>query len=146
MNTGDTYTRIKLNIPAELSYLPILGTCIKTMLGEVVGLQERDQVIYNVELAAYEACTNIVEHAYRNSSGYIEATVTLTEAPACIVVDLFDTGSSFNLEEIPEPNLDEPQVRGYGLFLVRELMDEVTYQKNAGRNHWRLVKELVIDK
>ena len=116
------------------------------MLGDVAGLQQRDQVIYNVELAAYEACTNIVEHAYRKSSGYIEAAVALTEAPACIVVDLFDTGSSFNIQEIPEPNLEEPQVRGYGLFLVRELMDEVTYKKEAGRNHWRLVKELVIDK
>jgi serine/threonine-protein kinase RsbW len=118
---------------------------MKTMLGDVDGLQQREVVTYNVELAVYETCTNIVEHAYSDSSGRIEATVTLTSAPDRIVVDLLDTGTSFDIREVPDPTLNEPQVHGYGLFLVRELMDEIIYLSDAGGNHWRLVKELIFD-
>ncbi len=134
---------IVIDLPAKHVYLPILGNCIKTMLTNVPRLQQRDVVTYNAELAVYEACTNIVEHAYGNTSGRIEATVTLTSGPIRLIVDLVDSGAGFDLTAVPEPNLDEPQIHGYGLFLVRELMDEVIYRSEAGRNHWRLVKNLV---
>lgn len=146
LNSADNSIYIRLDIPADLIYLPLVGSCVKTMLNSVSGLQQLDVVTYNVELAVYETCTNIVQHAYGDTSGRIEAELTLTTAPARIVVDLFDTGSSFDISEVPDLPLDEPQVRGYGLFLVREIMDEVTYLHDVGRNHWRLVKDLVLDK
>lgn len=124
--------------------MPILGTCIKTILGEVAELQQRDAVNYNVELAVYEACTNIVEHAYGKAGGRIEVTVTLDTSPNRLIVDLVDFGVGFDLSAIPDPDLDVPKVHGYGLFLVRELMDEVIYQNEAGRNHWRLTKNLTV--
>jgi anti-sigma regulatory factor (Ser/Thr protein kinase) len=31
-------------------------------------------------------------------------------------------------------------VHGYGLFLMRSLLDEVRYEPQAGNNRWRLVK------
>jgi len=133
---------IKIDLPAEHVYLPILGSCIKTLLGDVSGLQQRHMVAYSTELAVYEACTNIVEHAYSNASGRIEVTITLISTPTCLVIDLVDYGAGFDISAVPMPDLDEPQVHGYGLFLVRELMDEVVYQPEAGRNLWRLVKSL----
>jgi serine/threonine-protein kinase RsbW len=113
-------------------------------LGDVAGLQQRDMVTYNVELAVYEACTNIVEHAYGKAGGRIEVTVTLASLPNRLIVDLVDFGVGFDLAAIPDPDLDVPKVHGYGLFLVRELMDEVIYHPEAGQNHWRLIKDLVV--
>ena len=42
----------------------------------------------------------------------------------------------------PPPGFDEPQVHGYGLFLMRELTDGVQYERVEGRNHWQLMKNL----
>ena len=62
--------------------------------------------------------------------------------PRRLVIDLRDNGSSFDFAEAPKPNLNEAQIHGYGLFLVKELMDEVTYEPGPTENHWRLIKHL----
>ena len=41
------------------------------------------------------------------------------------------------------PDLDTGQVHGYGLFLVRSLIDDVTYAHSGGENRWELVKRLI---
>ena len=57
-----------------------------------------------------------------------------------VCVDIYDNGTLFNLKEVNLPSLDKPQVRGYGLFIVQNLMDKVIYEETHDRNHWRLVK------
>jgi anti-sigma regulatory factor (Ser/Thr protein kinase) len=58
------------------------------------------------------------------------------------LIELFDNGRSFEYASIPMPSPDEPQVRGYGLFLIQALMDEVEYCPKDDGNTWRLVKNL----
>jgi anti-sigma regulatory factor (Ser/Thr protein kinase) len=59
------------------------------------------------------------------------------------VVETQDSGISlFDPDEIPPPGLDVAQTHGYGLFLIRALVDDVSCQLKKGHNRWRLVKEL----
>ena len=95
-------------------------------------------------LSVHEICTNIIEHAYDNKGGRIEIAIYLDEQSGVLTIDLFDKGHSFDLEAVPQPDLDDVPIRGYGLFLVRELMDTVTYSSASEKNHWRLVKRLFI--
>ena len=97
---------------------------------------------YNIELAVQEIAVNIVKHSYAHSSGEILMMVTLSEVPFHLTVVLEDNGISFNPENVPEPRLGELQEHGFGLFLVRQLMDKVEYHSENGRNRWRLVKML----
>jgi anti-sigma regulatory factor (Ser/Thr protein kinase) len=54
-----------------------------------------------------------------------------------------DWDESFNLEEVPKPNLDEPSVGGLGIWLLSEIMDEVTYQTGPdGKNTLTLIKRV----
>ena len=46
---------------------------------------------------------------------------------------------------VPAPQLGELQEHGFGLFLVRELMDEVAYQADATGNRWKLVKRFPVE-
>jgi serine/threonine-protein kinase RsbW len=131
---------IRVSIPANLNYLPILGPCLEAILKEMPPPSEDKNLPYALELAVHETCTNIVQHAYRNSSGRIELELSLAQHPQRLVIDLYDTGRAFNLAEVSQPNLDIPQEHGYGLFLVRQLMDDVSYQPENGKNHWRLIK------
>jgi serine/threonine-protein kinase RsbW len=59
-----------------------------------------------------------------------------------LTVEIRDTGKPFDLDAVETPGLNEPQIHGYGLFLIQQLMDEVVYIPKPGDNRWRLVKHL----
>jgi len=133
---------VRISIPASLNYLTILGPCLEAILQETIPPGKEETLSYSLELAIYETCTNIVQHAYSDSSGRIEVELSLENYPQRLIIDLYDTGHSFNMTEVPRPNLEIPQEHGYGLFLVHQLMDDVIYHPENGKNHWRLVKNL----
>lgn len=133
---------VRLELPATGHYLNILAVCIGEMLSRVDGMSDPQQTIYNIQLAVHEGCTNIVDHAYTDNGGRIAVNLMLDWTPPQIIVELHDNGRSFDPDTIPEPNFDEPQVRGYGLFLMRQIMDEVAYDPQPGHNCWRMVKYL----
>lgn len=134
---------IRLDLPATHKYLNVLEACLTGMLARIPALDEPSVLTYGVKLAVHEICTNIVDYAYAGQSvGRINITLTMTPESRRLVVELHDTGLPFDAAAVPEPNLEEGQVHGYGLFLVRQLMDEVTYDPQPDGNRWRLVKNL----
>lgn len=137
---------IRLDLPARYAYLHILSDCIAEMLSQVEDINDRDLLTYNIQLAAHEACTNIVNHAYGGDcEGRITIVLALMPRPPRLVIELRDTGKPFDIGSVPEPNLEEAQVHGYGLFLIRNLMDSVTYTPRSGDNYWCLVKHLFLE-
>jgi len=135
-------TVFRLDMPATFKHLNVVSGLLTAVLEQVNGLEDREAMTYNVILAVHEICTNIVEHAYGNAGGRIKLVVSIEEESGRLVVELSDTGRSFNMAATPEPDLDNAPIRGYGLFIVHELMDEVTYKPGRGLNEWRLVKTL----
>jgi serine/threonine-protein kinase RsbW len=88
-----------------------------------------------VEMATDEACSNIIEHAYQGlSAGEIECVCEYDEQTFTII--LRDHGQPFDMSSIPMPDLtnalENRKVGGLGVFLIRELMDEVRYE-NKGK-------------
>lgn len=139
MSQPDT---IKLDVPATHKYLNVVGACITAILERIEGIAEMGTLAYSVELAVHETCTNIVEHAYAGVNGRIQMAISLHEAPKRLVIELQDSGRSFDPTQVPEPNLEESQVNGYGLFLMHQLMDHVDYYPQSGQNRWCLIKNL----
>ncbi|MCB9135448.1 MAG: ATP-binding protein [Anaerolineales bacterium] len=132
---------IQISFPATLNYLSLIGPCLRALVKEASSVEE-ETLSYSLELAVYEICTNIVQHAYRDDSGRIDLALSLEEQPQRVIIDLCDTGQSFTLANVPQPNLEVPQEHGYGLFLVHQLMDTVAYQAKEGKNRWHLEKNL----
>lgn len=130
---------ILLKIPAQQKYLETVSACLQAVLERVESIEAEQ--IFAVKLAVHEACANIIEHAYRFSEGRITVHISLYQQPGSIVIDLFDTGEKAALEEVRPPNLEQPQVKGYGLFLMQQLLDSVQYLPEADGNHWRLEKK-----
>jgi sigma-B regulation protein RsbU (phosphoserine phosphatase) len=97
----------------------------------------------HIELAASEIVTNIISHAYGQRGG--ELRIRLTLEMDRLQIDTYDDGDTFDIDQVPEPDLDPdpdaPQEGGFGLFLVRQVTDEVTYEPGTkDGNHWRIVK------
>ena len=131
---------VRLDLPASYKYLNVIGASVAAMLSRLEHLPDPEITTHKAELAIHEICTNIVEHAYAGrEDGRIEITLTIFQHPARLVVDLKDSGTSFEPTTVPEPDLERGQIRGYGLFLARKLMDEVTYYQDTDHNYWQLV-------
>ena len=82
--------------------------------------------VYAVQLASDEACSNIIEHAYKtDDKGEIEC--TCSQDAKSLVLVFRDHGTSFEPDLVPEPELtgkiNKRQVGGLGLYLIRHLMD-----------------------
>jgi len=109
---------------------------IRDFVGEAarqVGFSDKE--IYSIQLAADEASSNIIEHAYAGiTDGKLEIECDAFDGGLKIVMR--DQGKSFNPSSVPEPNvkadLSERKIGGLGMYLMRKLMDEVTYESSAG--------------
>jgi len=94
-----------------------------------------EKEIYSIQLAADEASTNIIEHAYAGiDDGKIEIDCRFEADELKIVMR--DNGKSFDPSSVPEPNIEadlsERKIGGLGMYLMRKLMDEVHYESLPG--------------
>lgn len=102
------------------------------------------QEVLEVQLAVEEACTNIVLHAYGARTGFIYVSVRVEKDRLKIMIE--DDGSPFDptehmtLHPITHDDIEGP-VGGWGIGLIRKLMDEITYERRHGKNILCLVKK-----
>ena len=96
------------------------------------------------ELAFDEILANICSYAYDDADEHaIE--VTCHWDGTTLSAEVIDDGRPFDPLSIEEPDLeaslDEREVGGLGLFLVRQLMDRVAYRREAERNRLSFAKQ-----
>lgn len=103
-----------------------------------------DKEIYAVELAVDEACANIIEHAY-GGEGKGEIICICNDINNGLEIILKDDGKQFDPAAVSPPDfsieLEKLKPRGAGLFLIRNMMDDVDFKfsKETG-NELRMVK------
>ena len=133
-----------LKIPGQVDNLEIIRNFISGV-AKKVGFGDDDA--NKIELAVDEACTNVIEHAYRdNDEQNIDIAIKLDYQKFTVVVT--DKGRSFNFKQVEMPDMDtylaELRVGGLGIYLMKTLMDEVDYQsKPGGKNEVRMVKYIL---
>jgi len=132
----------RIELPARYRYLLVVSASIEAILSRLEGINIGPDTIYQLQLAAHELCNNVIEHAYGDEEGRLELLITLDQQLPSFILDLYDTGQPCDLTAVASPDLENPQVRGYGLFLARQLSDELHYERLAERNHWQLIKAL----
>ena len=104
--------------------------------------------VYAVQLAVDEACTNIIEHGYGGEGlGEIECACNIT--PGGVTVQLRDWSAGFNPEDILSPNytvpLEQLKPRGAGLYLMRQMMDDVQFSFDPVRGNLLTMKKRKTD-
>jgi serine phosphatase RsbU (regulator of sigma subunit)/anti-sigma regulatory factor (Ser/Thr protein kinase) len=140
---------IEFGVPADLQSLENISRQVTQICRSLPNLPLppiSDDFVYLVELAVSEICTNIIQHSYLMVGGEIRG--RLTPLANGIQIDLYDDGESFDPTDVPEPSsqFDSLNEGGYGLHIVRQIMDSVQYQPNTPKgNHWRLIKYITQD-
>ena len=103
------------------------------------------EVAFNLNLVLEEAVVNIINYAYpKEEHERIYLSAKLNEGS--IVLVLTDTGKEFDLTMAPDVDItlsaDEREIGGLGIFLIRQIMNEVKYERIEGKNVLTLEKRL----
>ena len=97
-----------------------------------------------IHLAVEEAVVNITTHGFKNSDGKIEVLCKIVEP--FVIIHICDNAPAFNPLLLPSPDieadLENRQIGGLGVHLIKSLMDEVEYRKTENGNHLTLKKRL----
>jgi len=94
------------------------------------GLSHDD--VFAFKLAAEELCANIIQYGYAGTEpGLISIFFDVDEQVARLTIR--DDGKYFSPEQAKSPNLEtdweEKEIGGLGIYLVKELMDKVSYER-----------------
>lgn len=104
-------------------------------------LNELPEENLQVNLIVEEIFVNIV---YYSKAEFI--TVNAEHEKQTLTLEFIDNGIEFNplLKEDPNmPNsIDEAQIGGLGIFLTKEIADELDYHYVNGKNHLKIVKKV----
>lgn len=111
---------------------------------EKAGMGERD--VGKTKIAIYEACLNIIEHAYRsNPEHWIDVWVEYDPERFTIYVKDYGIGFEFHQQKRYDVQaaMEGRQTGGFGLYIIRRSMDEVEYRADPiNGNRLTLVKYL----
>lgn len=125
--------------PACFEELQNVGEFVSAFLHAAPGVPDEETFRYNMMLAVHEVATNIIDHAYKGlNPGFID--LLLKVRNGVFSAELRDTGHAFNRDAILLPDLENGQVRGYGIYILEQLMDDVRYTSKSDHNVWQLIK------
>ncbi len=125
--------------PASLRYLTAVRHAVHAFCADVLDSEAFEEQVYQLQLAVSELATNIITHAYRDRTpGGVE--IRGQGAGTIVTLEFFDTGAVFEPRTPKLPDLADLAEGGYGSFIIQECVDQVTYDRADGRNHWRLEK------
>jgi len=132
----------RTSVPSDAAQLPVLHQFLQEFWS--TALLPPAQA-YPFELALEEVFINVVMHgSMAGNTPSVEVSLALAHGDLTLTIE--DDGPQFDPLSLPPPDvaasLSERPIGGLGLFLVRQLMDAVSYDHLAGRNRLRMTKRV----
>jgi serine/threonine-protein kinase RsbW len=95
-------------------------------------------------LALEEAVANVINHAFTGVTSPHRIAVLLEIGGDRVAAEIIDNGRPFDPSAAPEPDCASPlenrDVGGLGIHLIRRVMDRVQYRRVGDENRLRLEK------
>ncbi|MFW5961874.1 MAG: ATP-binding protein [bacterium] len=111
---------------------------------EKTNVPDKKNYLNKIRLAAEEALVNIINYAYGDQIGFVEIRYFFIEESKSFVIELIDEGIAFNPLEKKDPDIsipmEERQIGGLGVFMIKNIMDNVEYKREEGKNIFKMVK------
>ena len=131
---------IKLTLPTQISALRQMEEAV-----EAFGAQEDwpPRLAFQMQLVLEELASNVIRHGFGEEGHEFE--ISVSSDPDAVTVEVVDAAAPYNpITETPEPDLDaeleDRQIGGLGVFLVRDVADEMSYRREDGKNRLVIVK------
>ena len=99
-----------------------------------------------IDVAVEELFINIASYAYAPDTGPATVRVEVREKPLSVIITFLDNGVPYDPLAGADPDLDaeveDRQIGGFGIFMVKNSMDDVTYEYKNGQNILTIKKHL----
>lgn len=132
----------KLVLKNEVAEINRLAKFVEE-LGEELNLTP--DLVFNLNLVLEEAVANVILYAYSKEEQQ-DIILTVEESDKNLIFVLTDNGKEFDPTQAPDADItlsaEERQIGGLGIFLIRQIMDKVEYQRIEGKNVLTLGKLL----
>ena len=126
-----------ITVPARLESRDRL---VKSATGSALQWGLAGEALFAVELATEEAVVNVFKYAYPHGGGKVR--LRCMEDGDRFVIEVTDWGVPFDATTMPDPDvtipIDERPVGGLGIYLIKQITDEIRYTREDGRNVLRL--------
>lgn len=103
------------------------------------------KTMIQIDVAIDELFGNIAHYAYGKDTGDATVRVEVTEEPA-VIITFIDNGIPYNPLKKSDPDvtkdLEEREIGGLGIFMVKKSMDDITYEYKEGQNILRIKKNM----
>lgn len=100
------------------------------------------QALYNAELVLEEVLTNAIKYAFEDGTDH-RIEVEIAAAHDAVVMQFVDDGAPFDptrpLPQARPATLQEAQIGGLGLTLIRSACRQMAYAREAGKNHLSII-------
>ncbi|HDR90175.1 MAG TPA: ATP-binding protein [Bacteroidetes bacterium] len=117
----------------NISSIPSNLRLVEMMVDEISNEQDFNSDMYGkILIATVEAVNNAIIHGNRsNPEKFVEVEFKKNNGELEIIVE--DEGEGFDYESIPDPTAPEniENIHGRGVFLIRQLSDEVVFNKKG---------------
>lgn len=99
-----------------------------------------------IDIAVEEIFVNIASYAYETGEGTATICVSIEEVPLQVQIIFIDQGKQYNPLERTDPDisqkLEDRQIGGLGIYMVKEIMDETSYEYKEGSNILTIKKKI----
>jgi len=136
MTTRDYCFELKSQLSELNSLCRHLEDC-----GNVMELPQK--CLFEINLGLDELFTNIISYGFEDESEH-QIKFSLAKEKETLVVQVEDDGKPFNPLDVASPeislDLDEVNIGGMGIHLIKKMMDDIFYQRVEGKNKLVLKK------
>lgn len=133
---------LEIKVPNETRYLSLIGRIGEDIAREIDRFTgDRETLAYQLNLVLTEAMANAIK--YGNTGDREDSVhISINIQENSLFIRIRDCGQGFDINSIPPPDFDKLDDCGRGIFLIKSLMDSVTYQKKKSGNILEMIKRL----
>lgn len=135
---------VNLQLSGNVNHIEMCWQTAEAVLAQVPFVEDPVQNRYNLLLALQEAVTNVLKHGYAGTDGQGFLEIRLSYGESDLEIEIRDDAQAFDpthVEEMRDPALmDDLPEGGYGLHIIRTVVDRLEYRREAGQNVLTLAK------
>jgi serine/threonine-protein kinase RsbW len=138
---------LDIRVPNETRYLSLIGKIGESLAQTLQKYRgDREELAYHINLVLTEAMANAIKHA-RAETPASEVHITISIQDYRLLIRVYDQGQGFDICSLPstEQELEDKSLQdhGRGIYIMRALMDRVSYRRIAQGNVLEMEKTLM---
>ena len=132
----DAPARLRVQVPARLD---AITPAVEHIMAVVGGMERARGKEFEIETALREALSNAIRHGCSNDETKAVEVVVACDEKGGMVIVVRDPGPGFDPSLVPSPTVGPNVYRhhGRGIYLISQLMDEVSFGRNGSEIRMR---------